>query len=88
MPESVENLFEFARLRKLAEQMRVISIDKTKDGFAIKLSENAKIAPEKLMEFLEENEGSKFSPSGILQVVGTGGNLIEKARETLLMVNG
>ncbi len=88
MPESVENLFEFARLRKLAEQMRIISIDKTKEGFAIKLSENAKVLPEKLMEFLEENEGSKFSQSGILQVVGTSGNPIEKAREVLFRVNG
>ena len=83
LPDSVENLFEFARLRKLAEQMRIISIDKTKDGFAIKLSETAKVLPEKLMEFLEENEGSKFSQSGILQVPETGGKLIEKAREVL-----
>ncbi len=88
MPNSVENLFEFARLRKLAEQMRIISIDKTKEGFAIKLSENAKVSPEKLMKFLEENEGSKFSQSGILQVVGSSRNPIESARETLLIVNG
>ncbi len=83
MPNSVENLFEFARLRKLAEQMRIISIDKTKEGFAVKLSENARVLPEKLMEFLEENEGSKFSQSGILQVVETGKNPIERAREVL-----
>ena len=48
MPESVENLFEYARLRKSAEEMHIVSVDKTKDGFAVKLSENAKIAPEKL----------------------------------------
>ncbi len=83
MPESVENLFEYARLRKLAEEMHIVSVDKTKDGFAVKLSENAKIAPEKLMEFLAENEGSKFSPSGILQVVVKVENLIETARKTL-----
>ncbi len=83
MPESVENLFEYARLRKLAEEMHIVSVDKTKDGFAVKLSENAKIAPEKLMEFLAENEGSKFSPSGILQIVVKVENLIETARKIL-----
>ncbi|MEP7038985.1 MAG: transcription-repair coupling factor, partial [Acidobacteriota bacterium] len=83
MPESVENLFEYARLRKLAEEMHIVSVDKTKDGFAVKLSENAKIAPEKLMEFLAENEGSKFSPSGILQIVVKIENLIETARKIL-----
>jgi transcription-repair coupling factor (superfamily II helicase) len=84
LPDSVENLFEHARLRRLAEKLRIISVDKTKDGFAIKLSENAKIQPESLMEFLENNEGAKFSPSGILQVVrNENENLIEKAREIL-----
>ena len=83
MPSSVENLFEYARLRKLAEEMHVVSVDKTKDGFAVKLGENAKIAPEKLMEFLTENEGSNFSPSGILRVVTEEENLIETARKVL-----
>ena len=35
------------------------------------------------MEFLAENEGSKFSPSGILQVVVKVENLIENARKIL-----
>ena len=83
IPESAENLFEYARLRRLAEQLHIISVDKTKDGFAVKLSENAKIAPDKLMSFLAENEGSKFSPSGILQVVVKVENLIETARKIL-----
>src|SRR5262249_18218767 len=63
IPESVENLFEYGRLRRLAEQMRIISIDKTPDGLAIKLAENTRVAPEKLMAILGENEGSSFSPS-------------------------
>ncbi len=88
MPESVENLFEFARLQKTRRNVRIISVDKTKDGFAIKLSENAKVSPDKLLQFLEENEGAKFSQSGILQVVGTSGNPIEKTREVLEKIRG
>jgi transcription-repair coupling factor (superfamily II helicase) len=83
MPESVDNLFEYARLRRRAESMRVISIDKTKDGLAIKLGENAKVAPEKLMEFLSKNETANFSPTGILRVTINVENLIEAARLVL-----
>jgi transcription-repair coupling factor (superfamily II helicase) len=83
IPESVDNLFEYARLRKLAEQMRVLSVDKTANGFAVKLGENAKVAPEKLMQLLAENPESSFAPSGVLKVSTKEENLIETARRTL-----
>ena len=83
IPESVNNLFDFARLRKLAEQMRLLSVDKAKDGFAVKLSENAKVSPEKLIEIFSEYEGSNFSPNGVLKIKTDAENLIEKAREVL-----
>jgi transcription-repair coupling factor (superfamily II helicase) len=85
IPESVENLFEYAKLRKLAEEMRVISIDKTNEGFAIKLDQNAKVSPDNLMEFVQKS-GSVFSPNGILRVK-TDGNLIEEAREVLMIIS-
>ncbi len=83
IPESVDNLFDYARLRKAAEQMRVVSVDKTRDGLAVKLGENAKVAPEKLMQFLSENSESSFAPSGVLKVVTKEENLIETARQVL-----
>ena len=86
IPESVNNLFEYARLRKLAEHMHVLSVDKTADGFAIKLDEKAKISPDKLMDFLSENEGSNFSPNGILRVASSAENIIEEARNVLVKI--
>ena len=83
MPNSVDNLFEYARLRKTAESLRVVSIDKTPNGFAVKLSENARVSPEKLMEFLSANETANFSPNGILRVVTNERNPIEIARKIL-----
>jgi transcription-repair coupling factor (superfamily II helicase) len=83
MPESVGNLFEYARLRKTAENLRIVSVDKTKEGIAVKLGENAKISPEKLMEFLTKNETAVFSPNGILRVEIKSENLIEAARLVL-----
>ncbi len=83
IPESVNNLFDYARLRKLAEAMQIVSVDKTNNGFAVKLSENAHVAPEKLMQVLTAHEGSAFSPNGILRVVINADNLIDAARKVL-----
>jgi hypothetical protein len=49
--------------------MAIVSIDKAADGVAIKLGETARVSPEKLMQFLGENETASFSPSGILRVL-------------------
>ncbi len=83
IPEAVNNLFDYARLRKLAEAMQIVSVDKTNNGFAIKLSENAHVAPEKLMQVLTAHEGSAFSPNGILRVVIVTQNMIDAARQVL-----
>ncbi|HUR99368.1 MAG TPA: transcription-repair coupling factor [Pyrinomonadaceae bacterium] len=83
IPESVENLFAYGRLRKLAEQMLIVSIDKTAGGVAIKLSENAKVNPEKLMGYLSRNEQASFSPSGILRVAAEDDGPISAARRAL-----
>jgi transcription-repair coupling factor (superfamily II helicase) len=82
-PESVENLFEYARLRQIAEKMHIVSVDKAKDGLAIKLDEKSQVSPEKLMQIVEQVEGSAFSPNGILRVPVAMENLIENARRIL-----
>jgi len=68
LPQSVERLFYYASLRRLAEEVGVVSIDKTPDGIAIKFSEKARISPEKLAEFLGQREGATFTPSGVLRL--------------------
>jgi transcription-repair coupling factor (superfamily II helicase) len=83
IPESVENLFAYGRLRKLAERVLVVSIDRAGGGIAIKLSQNAKVDPDKLMRYLSENKGSSFSPSGILRVEAGGDGPIAAARKAL-----
>ncbi len=83
IPRSVDNLFAYGRLRKLAERMSIISVDRTADGVAIKLGSRAGVSAEKLMEFLRENEGSAFSPTGILRVPVKTADSIETARLAL-----
>ena len=68
LPESVEQLFGYALLRRLAEDLSVLSIDKTTDGVAIKFSEKARISPEKLATFINARDGRIFSPTGMLKL--------------------
>src|SRR5207244_8286570 len=68
VPESVENLFDYARLRQTAEAIGVISIDRMREGMAIKLAEKARVAPEKLMELIGARDGANFAPSGVLRL--------------------
>jgi transcription-repair coupling factor (superfamily II helicase) len=69
VPLSVERLFLYARLRRLAEDLGVLSVDKTADGVAFKFSEKARIATEKLAELVRERAGAVFSPTGVLRLV-------------------
>ena len=68
IPESVEDLFDYARLRQAAEDVGVISIDRIRDGIAIKLAEKARVSPEQLMELIRAREGANFAPSGVLRL--------------------
>lgn len=74
IPESVDNLFSYGRLRKQAEKMHIVSVDKAAGGIAIKFSETAKVDPEKLTKFLAEHESAVFSPNGILRVESDAAN--------------
>ena len=87
IPESVDNLFAYGRLRKTAEEMRILSVDKAQGGLAIKFSENARVDAENLMKLLAEDEGAVFSPNGILRVsVKPNDGLIERARDVLARI--
>jgi len=71
VPISVERLFDYARLRRLAEEVGALSIDKTPDGAAVKFSEKARISPEKLGNFMARHEGAIFTPTGLLKLILT-----------------
>jgi transcription-repair coupling factor (superfamily II helicase) len=65
--ETVENLFEFARLRREASRLGVVSIDREGDRLTLKFSEQAKINPDKLIALVSSNAAT-FTPSGVLKV--------------------
>jgi transcription-repair coupling factor (superfamily II helicase) len=68
IPESVERLLAYARLRRTAETVGVLSLDRTPTGVAIKLSEKARVAPDKLLALVGTHAGATFTPNGVLRV--------------------
>ncbi len=81
IPGAVEDLFGYARLRQASEAVGVVSIDRTREGIAIKLAEKARVAPEKLLEMIRVREGASFSPNGVLRL-----ELNEEERDQVLAV--
>src|SRR5256885_6970353 len=87
LPEAVERLFEYARLRRQAEEIGVVSIDRTPTGIAVKLSEKARVEPDKLMSLVGTREGASFTPNGVLRVQlseDESERVLETARAVLL----
>ncbi|HYC58192.1 MAG TPA: transcription-repair coupling factor [Thermoanaerobaculia bacterium] len=66
LPENVENLFHFVRVKWYAKHLGVLSIVREGARGVIKLTPHAKIDPNKLLMFISENPQAKFSPNGVL----------------------
>jgi transcription-repair coupling factor (superfamily II helicase) len=64
---TVDNLFEYSRLRREASRLGILSIDREGDRLAVKFSEAARIDPDKLIALVSAGAAS-FTPSGVLRV--------------------
>ncbi len=71
--ESVENLFEYAKVRRVAEALGLIAIDRIAESLSIRLSEKSRVNPDNLLKLLSENPNAKFTPNGVLRVKMTEG---------------
>ncbi|MEO6260415.1 MAG: transcription-repair coupling factor, partial [Thermoanaerobaculia bacterium] len=68
LPPNVDNLLRFVQIKRFAQQMGVISI--TRDGARaiLKMTAQAKVDPNKLLQMIQENPQVKFSPNGVLSL--------------------
>jgi transcription-repair coupling factor (superfamily II helicase) len=66
LPENVENLFHFVRVKWYAKHLGVLSIVREGARGVLKLTQHARIDPNKLLMFISENPQAKFSPNGVL----------------------
>jgi len=66
VPNELEQLINYTRLRHLAEKALVQSIEKTKEGIIIKFNDKTPIRPQKLVEIVSSYPGLSLSPRGYL----------------------
>ena len=61
------NAMDAERLRREASKLGIISIDREGDRLAVKLTEKAKINPDKLIALVSSGSAT-FAPSGVLKM--------------------
>jgi transcription-repair coupling factor (superfamily II helicase) len=66
LPPHVENLFRFVKVKHFAQQLGVISVVREGARGVMKLTQKARIDPNKLLALIQENPNIKFSPNGVL----------------------
>ena len=71
-PESVENLFRYARLRRETLALQITSVERNKDRIFIRLADNSKVDVEKLLKLIMREKHADFSPQGLLTLDAPG----------------
>src|SRR4051812_18317315 len=66
VPQNVEALLHFVRVKWQAQKMGVLSLVREGARGVIKLTQHAKVDPNKLLHFIGENPQAKFTPNGVL----------------------
>jgi transcription-repair coupling factor (superfamily II helicase) len=85
LPEAVRHLVEFAQLKNMAQHLGVESIERRQGFYNIKLHEQARIDPMKLMDLVQQTPGAQFTPAGVLRAPAGGG---QAAADVLAFVQG
>jgi len=67
LPQAAQNLFNMGRLRLLAEQCGVRSIDVVDDKLQLRFGERPPVEPERVIEILASEQGS-LTPSGMMKL--------------------
>jgi transcription-repair coupling factor (superfamily II helicase) len=68
LPQEVESLIEYSRLRLAAERLLIQSIEREKDGITIKFHEKTPISPQRLVDIVSSNAGVVVTPKGLLKI--------------------
>ncbi|MEM8931524.1 MAG: transcription-repair coupling factor, partial [Acidobacteriota bacterium] len=83
-PEGVRTLIRVARVKSLAEDLRLQSIAGRNGKLVLRLRQDARIDPDRLIELIHSGPGFHFSPSGSLTVEGVdAASSVDRARELL-----
>ncbi len=87
IPHSVGRLFEYARLRLLAERLLVVAIERDDDLLAFRFDAASPVDPTSLVKLAEELPNARMTPGGVLKLplTRTGpDDILLRVREVLL----
>jgi len=68
LPENVENLLSFIHLKQFAQNLGILSIVREGQTVVVKFHPQAKIDPNRLLEFISTTPEARFSPAGVLSL--------------------
>jgi transcription-repair coupling factor (superfamily II helicase) len=85
LPQNVESLLRFVEVKWFAKQLGVLSVVREGARGVMKLTQQAKVDPNKLLQFLGDNPQAKFSPNGVLSfpMSERGADVIEAIEQVL-----
>jgi len=88
LPRNVESLLRFIQVKRFAQTLGVISIVREGARGVMKMSPQAKVDPNKLLNLINENSQVRFTPNGVLSfpLKAHGPEVIEAIEELLRAV--
>ena len=86
-PKPVENLFYYARLRLMAEELHIVSIDRKGDEVLFKFSNDSRIDSARLIEIVKRTRLLTLSPGGVLRLRTQHSNLEDISAEIVEFLN-
>lgn len=66
IPETVENLLEYGRIKMKAEHLKIRSVDRADGSLFLQLGPEGHVNVDNVLKFLQKNSGSRLSPAGVL----------------------
>ncbi len=67
-PPAVSTLVQFSLVKSLAQKLGVEAVDRRQGALNVKLHEQSRIEPVRLMELVGKLEGAQFTPAGVLRL--------------------
>jgi transcription-repair coupling factor (superfamily II helicase) len=87
LPAPVLQLIEYARLRLLAEQLRIVAVEREERVLSLRFDAASPLDPAKLVELTRRRPGAQLTPGGVLKLpLGDTGpqELLSAVKEILL----
>ena len=67
-PPAVANLLDYAVLKSLCERLQISSVERRGSEVALKFHATTPVSPERLVDLVRKQKGTRLAPSGVLTV--------------------